>query len=121
MSLRLRVLLTLLPLLALIAVLGGAGVVLLYRLGRRANDIRRMNQENMEQASAEAKRTAASSVAWFAVGLAAAVLVAGLLAWHTARTLVGPIQALTRAAHGIAAGNLDQLVPYLTGDELGEL
>ena len=41
--------------------------------------------------------------------------------WHTVRTVLRPIQAMTHAAVGITSGNLDQVVPYLSGDELGQL
>src|SRR5262249_1657902 len=79
--------------------------------------ILRINQENMEWASRQAKDTARSSLAWFAAGLAAAVLLAGVLAWHTVRSILRPIQAVTHAAQGIRAGNLDQVVPVLSKDE----
>jgi signal transduction histidine kinase len=47
MTLRRRILFTLAPLLALIVVLGGAGVVLLHRLGGRADLILRENYESV--------------------------------------------------------------------------
>jgi signal transduction histidine kinase len=94
----------------------------------RFNDIKavsgsilRLNQDNMETASQEARRTALYSLIGFAAGLAAAVVLASVLAWHTTRAILRPIQALTQAATGISAGNLDQVVPYLSRDELGDL
>jgi NtrC-family two-component system sensor histidine kinase KinB len=86
-----------------------------------SGQILRLNQESMESASRRAKRTGTESLIGFALGLAAAVVLAGLLAWHTVRTLLRPIQAIRQAALGISAGNLDQVVPYLDHDELGEL
>src|SRR5947207_1922796 len=47
LSLRRRILLTLAPLLALIAALGGAGVLLLHRLGGRADLILRENYDSV--------------------------------------------------------------------------
>jgi NtrC-family two-component system sensor histidine kinase KinB len=47
MTLRRRILLTLAPLLALLAVLGGAGIVLLYRLGGRVDLILRENYDSV--------------------------------------------------------------------------
>ena len=57
----------------------------------------------------------------FAVALAAAFVLAGFAAWQTVRTILRPIQAMTHAALGISAGNLNQIVPYHSRDELGQL
>ena len=84
-------------------------------------EILHLNQKSMEQASKDAKQVAADSVVWFGLGLAAAVVLAGFSAWHTLRTLLYPIRAMTQAALGISAGNLDQVVPYEQRDELGQL
>jgi two-component system, NtrC family, sensor histidine kinase KinB len=86
-----------------------------------ANRILRLNQQSMEQASADARQTARNSVIGFGVGLAAAVILAGVLAWHTIRSLLRPIRLLTESALNIGAGNLDQVVPVATRDELGSL
>jgi signal transduction histidine kinase len=86
-----------------------------------ANRILRLNQQSMEQASADARETARNSVIGFGVGLAAAVILAGVLAWHTIRSLLRPIRLLTESALNIGAGNLDQVVPVATRDELGSL
>lgn len=86
-----------------------------------AGEILRLNQANMEEASRRAKATASVSAFWFGVGLVTSAGLAMVLAWHTVRTLVGPIRDLKSAAQGIAAGNLDQILPATTGDELGEL
>jgi NtrC-family two-component system sensor histidine kinase KinB len=86
-----------------------------------AMDIMRLNQDNMEQASADAKESATQSVYWFAAGLTLAAFLGGLLAWHMLRTVLEPIRALRRSAQEIAAGNLDQVLPASSGDEVGEL
>jgi NtrC-family two-component system sensor histidine kinase KinB len=83
--------------------------------------ILKLNQDNMEEASAEARATAASSAAWLSAGVAVALLLAGLLAWRMVRDVLRPIHAVTEAARGIAAGDLDQVVPQLAGGELGDL
>jgi signal transduction histidine kinase len=86
-----------------------------------AAEILRINQEHMEHASADAKATAANSAAWLGGGVVVAVVLASLLAWRTVRDVLRPIRAVTQAARGIAAGNLDQIVPRRSGGELGEL
>jgi two-component system, NtrC family, sensor histidine kinase KinB len=80
-----------------------------------------LNQENMRQASRDARKVALNSLIWFAIGLAVAIVLAGFAAWRTVRTILRPIESMTEAALGISAGNLDQVVPYLSGDELGQL
>jgi two-component system, NtrC family, sensor histidine kinase KinB len=80
-----------------------------------------LNQQNMRQASQDARQTANNSLAWFAISLGVATLLAGLWTAYTVRGVLRPIQAVTQAAMGISAGNLDQVVPYLSRDELGKL
>jgi NtrC-family two-component system sensor histidine kinase KinB len=91
------------------------------RIKQVADDILQLNQVEMRRASDEAGHSARRSTLWLGVGLAAALLLAGLFSWYTARTLLRPIQALTLAAQGISEGNLDAVVPYLASDELGQL
>ncbi len=83
--------------------------------------ILRLNQNNMEEAGREARRIAENSLIWFGIGSALAIFLAGLSAWHTVRTILQPIQAMTVAAQQISAGNPDQVVPYVGRDELGQL
>jgi PAS domain S-box-containing protein len=83
--------------------------------------IREMNQRHMESASRSAKATAEASQVWLAGGLIGAALVAAVLAWQLARSVARPLRELTRAAAGIGAGDLDQLVPVARKDEVGQL
>ncbi len=55
---------------------------------------------------------------WLIPLLAAIALV---LAWGAARSVRQPLSLLTRAAEGIAAGDLDRSVPTLARDEVGRL
>jgi len=86
-----------------------------------AQDILRLNQDNMVEADKAATRTAHRSLLWFGAGLALAAVLGGFSAWYTVRTILRPITAVTQAALGVSAGNLDQVVPYLARDELGQL
>jgi signal transduction histidine kinase len=86
-----------------------------------SGSIHRLNQENMELASARARQTADDSLVGFAGGLALTALLAGLLAWKTTAGILRPIQAVTRSALSIGAGDLDQVVPVTSGDEVGQL
>jgi len=83
-----------------------------------SGEILHINQSNMERTGQKARRVAELSLIWFGGGLVLAIFLAGLSAWHTVRTILQPIQALTRAAQEISAGNPDQVVPYVGRDEL---
>src|SRR5262249_28003358 len=87
------------------------GLLALFDETKKASgDILRLNQNNMEQASREARQLARDSVVWFAVALAAAVALALVAAQYTVRNILQPIRAMTEAALGVSAGRLDQLV-----------
>ncbi len=86
-----------------------------------SGEILRINQDNMKEADRDARRTAQDSLFYFGIGLVAAVLLAIVLAWYNSRAILRPISAVTRSAQAIGAGNLDQVVPILARDELGQL
>jgi signal transduction histidine kinase len=55
------------------------------------------------------------------VGMVVALAFAGYASIQLARSVLDPIKSLTRATHELGAGNLDQMVPVASGDELGDL
>lgn len=101
---------------------GSSGLLATFtKIKSISSQISQLNQDNMEQASRKAKRTAAMSLTGFGIGLALALILAGLSAWHTLHSILTPINAMTKSAINITAGNLDQVVPYLSRDALGQL
>jgi NtrC-family two-component system sensor histidine kinase KinB len=86
-----------------------------------AGAIRKLNQDSMETASAKAKQTASVSQIGLGVGLLVTVAVAALLLWSTTRAVLRPIQAVTQSVIAIGAGNLNQAVPVVSRDEIGQL
>src|SRR5580704_4422192 len=86
-----------------------------------SGQILHLNQNNMEEASGDARRLAKLSSIGFAVALAIALILAGFAVLHTMRTILRPVQAVTQAALAISGGNLNQIVPYQSDDELGQL
>jgi PAS domain S-box-containing protein len=86
-----------------------------------SGQIRHINQDNMEAASVRTRRTAQDSLLGFGIGLTTAVLLGGWLAWLTFRSVLRTIQLVTQSAIAIGNGNLDQVVPVLSRDELGQL
>jgi signal transduction histidine kinase len=86
-----------------------------------ASDIRDLNQVNMVDASKEAKASARTARSLLAAGLAAATLLAGVFAWGTLRSILGPLQDLTESTLALGAGNLNQTVPTAGPQELAGL
>ncbi len=88
---------------------------------RRADDVREINQRNMEDENNRARATAGTSSRLMLIGMVGAVAVASAIAAVMSRAILGPIRAVTIGARAMAAGDLDQVVPATTRDELGEL
>lgn len=86
-----------------------------------ATDIRDLNQVNMVDASREAKVSARTARFWLASGLGVAAVLAGLFAWGTVRSILGPLQDLTESTLALGAGNLNQTVPTAGPEELAGL
>ena len=64
---------------------------------------------------------ARSSLIWYSCGLAIGIALAAFLIASTIRTILYPIRAVTESAAAIGTGDLDQLVPISSEDELGQL
>jgi signal transduction histidine kinase len=86
-----------------------------------SGEILRINQNNMEEANRQARRLAHSSLIWYGSGLAIGIALAIFLVAGTIRTILYSIRAVTDSATAIGAGDLDQLVPVSSEDELGQL
>jgi two-component system, NtrC family, sensor histidine kinase KinB len=86
-----------------------------------SGDILKINQDNMEKSNRNARRVARSALLWYGAGLGFGIVLAVLLIASTIRTILQPIRAVTESAAAIGAGNLDQLVPINSEDELGQL
>jgi signal transduction histidine kinase len=98
------------------------GLLQLFRQIKGVSDrIRLLNQDSMERASANARRTADVSEWGLALALLGTTAVAGLLAWSTARAILRPIQMVTESAVAVGLGDLGRAVPVLSSDEIGRL
>jgi two-component system, NtrC family, sensor histidine kinase KinB len=86
-----------------------------------SRNILKINQDNMERSSGNAKRVARSALVWYGAGLIFGIVLAILLIGSTIRAILQPIRAVTESAAAIGGGNLDQLVPVNSEDELGRL
>jgi signal transduction histidine kinase len=91
------------------------------RIKGLADDILLLNQRNMESTDLTARINAKNSIRLMIVALMVASALAVVSAGVLTRLILGPISAVTMAARALARGDLDQVVPAHTGDELGEL
>ena len=87
----------------------------------RADDILALNQGNMEDMDRRARTAAAAAVRTMVLALAASAAVATGIAWLLSQSILEPIRGVTHAARAMARGDLEQVVPVLSRDELGEL
>ena len=87
----------------------------------RADDVLNLNQRNMEEMDRQARAAASASARWMMFGLIGSAAVATLISVLLSRSILEPIQAVTLSARAISRGNLEQVVPVLLRDELGEL
>ena len=91
------------------------------RLKETADDILRMNQENMVAMDARARRQALSVRGQMYMMLLAATVIAAGFLFLTGKWILRPITRLTDSAKEIRKGNLDLVVPGGSGDEIGQL
>jgi len=99
----------------------GQMLPLFTQIKDKAQDILDLNQINMVRADHSARDLSATSIRYMLVamvlGLAGALGFVQLLL----RSILSPIQSLTRFAKELGEGNLDQVVPVVSGDEMGQL
>lgn len=86
-----------------------------------ANTILEINQSYMKSEDFKTRHVAARSKQVMIVALLGSAALAALIAFQLSRSILEPIRAVTVGARGMARGNLDQVVPATTRDELGEL
>jgi two-component system, NtrC family, sensor histidine kinase KinB len=86
-----------------------------------ADKILAINQENMSAMDRRARANASTSIRLMIGALVASVVLAVGVAVHLSRSILRPINMVTDGARALARGELDQLVPAASRDELGEL
>ena len=94
---------------------------LFQKIKDTADDILRMNQENMVVADLEARKKALSARQQMYVMLLIATLVAVAFIFFTGRWVLQPITRLIQSTREIQQGNLDLVVPTGSRDEIGQL
>jgi two-component system, NtrC family, sensor histidine kinase KinB len=86
-----------------------------------AQEVIRINQENMVQADHHARALSADSTRAMVILLVFGIALALSLGYGLQRTILRPIQTLTAVSKELGEGRLDQVVPVESNDELGQL
>jgi two-component system, NtrC family, sensor histidine kinase KinB len=86
-----------------------------------AQEIIRMNQENMVEADHRARSLSAESTHAMILLVSFGVVLAVSLGYGLQRAILRPIQTLTAVSKELGEGKLDQVVPVESRDELGQL
>jgi NtrC-family two-component system sensor histidine kinase KinB len=86
-----------------------------------ADDILRMNQNNMNEANEKARKQAAFAQQRMYIFLSFGFLIAVAFIFFTGRWILRPISRLIRSAEEIRNGNLDLVVHIDSRDEIGRL
>jgi len=94
---------------------------LFQRIKDTADDILRMNQQNMVDMDAQARRQALSVRRQMYLMLLAATIVAAGFLFLTGKWILHPITRLIHSAKEIQKGNLDLVVESASRDEIGQL
>ena len=88
---------------------------------RALDQIQRLNDkailartENVESITGRVTRS-------MAIGLVVALILAFTASYRLARSILHPIQSLTKATHDLGEGKMEQLIPVKSKDELGDL
>lgn len=91
------------------------------RLFDAASTIQGINERAMTQKDHRARETARESTRIMLLVIAAALPLELFFAWRLGGTVLRPIQRLTDSAIELGEGNLDQVLPVSSRDELGRL
>ncbi len=94
---------------------------LFSQIKSKADEILRLNQQNMSDANDRARRSAASARRQMYVLLSIGTALAIVFLFFTRRWILRPIHRLIRSADEIRRGNLDLVVAGDSRDEIGHL
>ena len=83
--------------------------------------VRQVNHANILATSQHIQQINRHITRLMLVGVAASILICAYASFKLGKSILGPIQLLTKATGEIGAGSLDQMVPVLSNDELGAL
>jgi two-component system, NtrC family, sensor histidine kinase KinB len=91
------------------------------RIKDTAQEVIRINEENMLAENLEARNLSSQSIRWMIIVGVVGISASLFFAYWLQRSLVRPLQRMTSVAKELGDGKLDQLVPATSRDELGQL
>ncbi|MGB8354645.1 MAG: ATP-binding protein [Chthoniobacteraceae bacterium] len=86
-----------------------------------ANSVLKLNQDNMVKADRDARDLSVQSTRYMIMAILCGGAIAIYFALRLQHSVLRPIQSLTNSAKELGEGNLDQVVPVQSQDELGQL
>ena len=86
-----------------------------------AHKVLELNQGDMTRADRHARELSARSTRYMIMAIAIGLVIALYFGSRLQRSILSPIKSLTSSAHELGEGNLDQVVPVGSSDELGQL
>jgi two-component system, NtrC family, sensor histidine kinase KinB len=84
-------------------------------------EVIRVSEDNIVQADRQAQTSSANSTRIMFLGLVVGMGIALFVVFATQRAILKPVQILTAVAKELGSGNLDQVVPVQSKDEIGSL
>jgi signal transduction histidine kinase len=91
------------------------------QIRKQADEVLRLNQENMTAMDRRARENASASIRLMIAALLAAVVLTVIVSLRLSQSILKPIRAVTDGARAMSRGELDQLVAPASRDELGDL
>jgi NtrC-family two-component system sensor histidine kinase KinB len=83
--------------------------------------VRQLKQQAILESNKSVEKLTHHVTGLMVTGLIIALVISSYACYHLARSILRPIQLLTTATYAAGEGDLDQLVPVISKDELGEL
>lgn len=103
------------------AILGTNASPRLLAINVLLEEIDRANHKNILATTDNIQELTRHITRLMIAALAVAILIYAFASFQLSKSILRPIQLLTRATGEVGEGNLDQIVPVLSHDELGEL
>jgi signal transduction histidine kinase len=93
----------------------------LLKMKELLEQITDLNNKSILATSQSLKKSTRDVTRLMIIGIVVALTISGIACYYLVRSIMQPIQSLTKATREVGEGNLDQLVPVSSKDELAQL